>query len=124
MSQGLLLKRDGGVEAACGDPGQVECGGAEHPDAVDAGGEADGGASLGLVLAGGSGPGGVVADRDDGVLQPVGGAGRHAAVARVRAWPSAAWNRSAMNGASITPRTGRPSRSRASEVAHSGMPWA
>ena len=43
VSQGVFAEGDAGVQAAVGDPGQVQGGGAEHADAVDAGGELDGG---------------------------------------------------------------------------------
>lgn len=66
---GLVAEGDGSVQAPCGGPGEVECGGAEHADTVHAGREADSGGELGLIAAGRFVAGGVVADGDDGFAE-------------------------------------------------------
>jgi hypothetical protein len=73
---GVAAEGDAGVQAAVGEPGEVECGGAEHADAVNSGGELDRGGEPGLVLAGGPGSGGVTqAARGAGGHPPVTGPG-------------------------------------------------
>ena len=67
---GLVAQGDAGVQAALGDPGQVEGGGAEHPDAVDPGRELDGRRPAALRSCGRRLAHGVVPDGHDGVPEP------------------------------------------------------